>query len=116
MRKKLILLAVLMPIFAWADNEQTVTINGTTINKQVKEITFDGDEANVTFTDESSQEVDLSALSIVWSTTNSVNSIVADTDKASDAIYNLNGQYVGTDLDKLPKGIYIVKGHKVVKP
>lgn len=116
MRKKLILLAVFLPVFTWADNEQTVTINGETIDKQVKEISFDGDEANVSFTDETSQVVDLSALSIVWNTASSVNSIIAEANKVSDAIYNLNGQYLGTDLEKLPKGIYIVKGHKVVKP
>lgn len=37
--------------------------------------------------------------------------------KYSDAIYNLNGQKVGAqgDFDKLPAGIYIVNGRKVVK-
>ena len=30
-------------------------------------------------------------------------------------IYNLNGQYVGGDLDALPKGVYLVNGKKVTK-
>lgn len=30
-------------------------------------------------------------------------------------IYNLGGQFVGTDLSALPKGLYIVNGKKVVK-
>ena len=30
-------------------------------------------------------------------------------------IYNLNGQYVGRDLDALPKGVYLVNGKKVTK-
>ena len=30
-------------------------------------------------------------------------------------IYNVNGQYVGTSLDALPKGLYIVGGKKVLK-
>lgn len=30
-------------------------------------------------------------------------------------IYNLNGQYVGTRLQSLPKGVYIMNGRKVVK-
>ena len=30
-------------------------------------------------------------------------------------IYNLQGQYLGTDFDVLPKGLYIVNGKKVVK-
>ena len=33
----------------------------------------------------------------------------------SDKVYNLNGQFVGTDSDKMAKGIYIVGGKKVVK-
>lgn len=30
-------------------------------------------------------------------------------------IYNLNGQFVGTDLNKLPQGVYIQYGKKVIK-
>lgn len=30
-------------------------------------------------------------------------------------VYNLNGQYVGTSLDALPGGIYVVNGKKVMK-
>ena len=30
-------------------------------------------------------------------------------------IYNLNGQFVGTKLDALPKGIYILNGKKILK-
>ena len=30
-------------------------------------------------------------------------------------VYNVNGQYVGTNLDALPKGLYIVGGKKVLK-
>ena len=33
----------------------------------------------------------------------------------SDKVYNLNGQFVGTDSDRMAKGIYIVGGKKVVK-
>lgn len=35
--------------------------------------------------------------------------------QADGRIYNLNGQYVGTDLNALTPGIYIVNGRKVVK-
>ena len=34
---------------------------------------------------------------------------------ASNRIYTLSGQYVGTSFDRLPKGIYVVGGVKVVK-
>jgi M6 family metalloprotease-like protein len=30
-------------------------------------------------------------------------------------IYHINGQYVGTDLQALPRGIYIINGKKIVK-
>lgn len=29
-------------------------------------------------------------------------------------VYNLNGQYVGSTLSNLPKGVYIVNGHKLI--
>lgn len=35
------------------------------------------------------------------------------TDKAMK-VYNLNGQYVGSTLGNLPKGVYIVNGHKLI--
>lgn len=35
------------------------------------------------------------------------------TDKAMK-VYNLNGQYVGSTLSNLPKGVYIVNGHKLI--
>lgn len=35
-------------------------------------------------------------------------------DKASDAIYNLSGQYMGNDVNSLPAGIYI-KNHKAIR-
>ena len=37
------------------------------------------------------------------------------TESRPDAIYDLNGRYVGSDLNALQKGIYIVRGKKVVK-
>lgn len=37
------------------------------------------------------------------------------TESRPDAIYDLNGRYVGSDLNALQKGIYIFRGKKVVK-
>ena len=34
---------------------------------------------------------------------------------SSNNIYDLNGRYVGTDINNLQKGIYIINGKKVVK-
>lgn len=35
--------------------------------------------------------------------------------KHPERIYNLNGQFVGTDFNKLPKGVYIKQGKKFIK-
>lgn len=40
------------------------------------------------------------------------NVILLDTD---NKVYNLNGQMVGTDIENMPKGIYIYKGKKIIK-
>ena len=40
------------------------------------------------------------------------NDILLNTD---NKVYNLNGQMVGTDIENMPKGIYIYKGKKIIK-
>ena len=42
-----------------------------------------------------------------------INSVMVN-DKATDRIFNLNGMLMGTDKTRLPKGIYIINGKKVV--
>jgi len=41
--------------------------------------------------------------------------VKTNTGKASSAIYSLSGMKMGNSLDKLPKGIYVVNGKKIVK-
>ena len=43
-----------------------------------------------------------------------IRTLEAETGK-SKAIYGINGQYLGTEWDKLPKGIYIINGKKIIK-
>ena len=38
-----------------------------------------------------------------------------DTQEANGRIYSINGTYLGTDINAVKKGIYIVNGHKYVK-
>lgn len=38
-----------------------------------------------------------------------------DHQSGNEKVYNMSGQYVGDDLEVLPKGMYIVNGKKVVK-
>ena len=47
------------------------------------------------------------------STPNAITRPYMLTDKAMK-VYNLNGQYVGSTLSNLPKGVYIVNGHKLI--
>ena len=43
-----------------------------------------------------------------------ISGVAADAVKTAK-VYNLSGQYVGTSLEALPKGIYVVNGKKVLK-
>lgn len=46
----------------------------------------------------------------------SISGVGVESETYSNKVYNLNGQYVGTaaDIDRLPKGMYIINGKKVV--
>jgi hypothetical protein len=48
--------------------------------------------------------------------TTGISDIKSKTKVDSDAVYNINGQYVGKniDLNKLPKGVYIINGKKKI--
>ena len=39
----------------------------------------------------------------------------ADAQQGAQRIYTIDGRYVGTNLDSLPSGIYIMKGKKTLK-
>ncbi|MCI7786949.1 MAG: hypothetical protein MR489_05065 [Prevotella sp.] len=54
------------------------------------------------------------ALNLSFGEATSIDGVAVDAVK-SVKIYNVNGQYVGTSLDALPKGLYIVGGKKVLK-
>ena len=47
--------------------------------------------------------------------TTGISTIDGDNAAATGRVYNLQGQYVGTSLDGLAKGIYVVNGKKVAK-
>lgn len=47
-----------------ADNKQTVTIDGSQVGKTVKEITFDGDNVNLTYDDETTETKDMSLVKL----------------------------------------------------
>ena len=54
------------------------------------------------------------ALNLSFGAATGIDGIAADAEK-NVKVYNVNGQYVGTSLEALPKGLYIVGGKKVLK-
>ena len=113
----LFLLMGLMASNVMADNKQTITINGSTVDKTVKEITFDGDNVTLVYSDETSQMEDMSLVKLAFAYEGSATGInqVESVKKALQGkVFNLNGQLVGTSTDGLSKGIYIVDGKKVI--
>ena len=120
MNRKLCLLAfvAMLAVAAWADNNQTVTVNGTTQSQAVKRITFNGDEISLVFADNTQQTVDMTAVKIDFVYDNVENSVFYQMEtpkvKEQTGVYNLNGQSVSGTREKLPKGIYIVDGRKGV--
>ena len=54
------------------------------------------------------------ALNLSFGEATGIDGVAADAEK-NVKVYNVNGQYVGTNLDTLPKGLYIVGGKKVLK-
>lgn len=116
---RLILVIILSASWSgsWAKGKQTITINGLTIGKSAKKITFSGEKAMITYADGSKQteNMGLIQLSFTYSTNGGIKKIETTGQKLVDTrVYNLNGQYVGTTLNGLSKGVYIVNGKKVV--
>lgn len=116
---RLILVIILSAcwIGSWAKGEQTITINGLTIGKSAKKITFSGEKAMITYADGSKQteNMGLIQLSFTYSTNGGIKKIETTGQKLVDTrVYNFNGQYVGTTLNGLSKGVHIVNGKKVV--
>ena len=98
-----------------ADNAQTATIGGSQVGKTVKEITFDGDNVDLPYNDETTETRDMSLvkLSFAYSTTG-ISNIETSNKVLAGKVFNLNGQLVRTSTQNLNKGIYIVNGKKVI--
>ncbi len=47
--------------------------------------------------------------------TNGIHGITSDTAPSHVVIYGMDGKYMGSHLDNLPRGVYIVNGRKVIK-
>ncbi len=55
-------------------------------------------------------------ISMFFDETTGISDINTKTKVDSDAVYNINGQYVGknVDMNTLPKGVYIINGKKKI--
>ena len=110
-------LAMALTSSAVAENKQTICVGGQPVGKVVKQITFDGDNLELTFTDESTLQEDMSlvSLSFVYGDVTGISKPeVARSTVWQGKVFNLNGQLVGTTTAGLSKGIYIVNGKKMI--
>ena len=111
----LLLLAGMLSTAVFADNKQTVKIDGQVIEKTISEITFDGDNVVLHYADNTSDPADMSLVTLSFSYTTTGISQVAGIKKALQGkVYNLQGQFVGSSLQGLSKGVYIINGKKVI--
>ena len=55
-------------------------------------------------------------ISLFVDDTTGITDIISKTRVDSEAVYNINGQYVGKNIDMktLPKGVYIINGQKKI--
>lgn len=107
---------VALPFAVWADGGQTVSVDGTTVNKTVKEITFSGTDVVLSFTDGTTQTADMATVNIAFDTPTGIKTVDKDTPRPADGrIYTLSGQYMCKGKARLPKGVYIVNGKKEIK-
>lgn len=112
----LLLLAGMLSTVTYADNNQTVKIEGSIIDKVVTEITFDGDDVVLHYSDNSSDTKDMSlvAFSLTYGETAGLHHVEIAKKTWNGKIYNLNGQLVGTSVEGLSKGVYVINGQKVI--
>lgn len=111
----LLLLAGMLSTAVFANSKQTVKIDGQVIDNTVSEITFDGDNVVLHYADNSSDQADMSLVTLSFSYTTTGISQVEGIKKALQGkVYNLQGQFVGSSLQGLSKGVYIINGKKVI--
>lgn len=100
----------------YAETEQSVVVNGIVIDKFVNSLTFRGDDVTLRFEDNTSQTEDMSLVSISLDYDSTARIYIDHVTEGSkkSKIYNLNGQYMGNNMKKLNKGVYIMNGKKTV--
>ena len=111
----LLFLAAMLSTATFADNKQTVKIDGQVIDKTVTEITFDGDNVVLQYSDNTSDQADMSLVTLSFTYQTTGISQIEDIKKALQGkVYNLLDQCVGKSPTDLSKGVYIINGKKVI--
>lgn len=111
----LLLLAGMLSTAVFAGSKQTVKIDGQLIEKTVSEITFDGDNVVLQYADNTSDQADMSLVTLSFTYQTTGISQIEDIKKALQGkVYNLQGQYVGKSPKGLSKGVYMINGKKVI--
>lgn len=111
----LLLLAAMFSTAVFAGSKQTVKIDGQVIDKTVTEITFDGDNVVLQYSDNTSDRGDMSlvTLSFTYQTTG-ISQVEGIKQALQGKVYNLQGQCVGSSPKGLSKGVYMINGKKVI--
>ena len=111
-----LLFSLMLSAAVFAGSKQTVKIDGQVIDKTVTEITFDGDNVVLQYADNTSDNGDMSlvTLSFSYSTTTGISQVEGIKQALQGKVYNLQGQCVGSSLQGLSKGVYIINGKKVI--
>ena len=111
----LLLLAGMLSTAVFAGSKQMVKIDGQVIEKTISEITFDGDNVVLQYSDNTSDRGDMSlvTLSFTYQTTG-ISQVEGIKQALQGKVYNLQGQCVGSSLQGLSKGVYIINGKKVI--
>ena len=106
----------LLCLGAMADDGQTVTVGGSTVDKTVNKITFDGDVITLHFKEGGTQDVDMGDVDVKIAFELDPTAIFKPevNTLTNNRVYNLRGQYMGDSLSGLPAGLYIVNGKKVI--
>ncbi len=108
----LLLLAGMLSAAVFAGSKQTVKIDGQVIDKTVTEITFDGDNVVLHYADNTSDNRDMSLVTLSFTYQTTGISQIEDIKKALQGkVYNLQGQCVGSSLQGF---VYIINGKKVI--
>lgn len=109
------LVGVLSPVTLTAGHGSVVLLRNNLLSYVPKECLLHGCRAYIACSAPESAAKALS-LSIDGEVTTIQGVMVQNTQSVvSDKVYNLHGQCLGVDAVHLPKGVYIVKGHKIIK-